>query len=264
MLDNLLNMVNKEICISICIIVFAIIIYFILKKFIKKIIEKQEKNSNISRKRRTYVKLSSNILKYLMIILVILAILQVNGVNVTSLIAGLGLASAIVGLALQDALKDVVMGINIIVDDYFSVGDVLKIDNIEGKVTEVGLKATKLRDVNTQDVIVVANRNIGEAVRLSNQLDIDIPLPYEKKIKEMEAIINEAMNKILKLDHVTDIEYRGINEFADSAIYYKIRLYCKPEYKAQTKRDANRIIKAELDENNISIPYMQIDVHTKG
>lgn len=261
MLDNLPKFINKEICISIAIVISAIIIYFILKKFIKKIIEKQE-NKKTSRKRRTYAKLFSSILKYLMIILVILAVLQVNGVNVTSLIAGLGLASAIVGLALQDALKDVVMGVNIIVDDYFSVGDVLKIGDVEGKVTEVGLKTTKLRDVNTNDILVIANRNIGEALRLSNQLDIDIPLPYEEKVKHMEEILHSAMNKIEKLEHVTNVEYRGLKEFGDSAIYYKLRLYCKPDYKAQTKRDANRIIKLELDENNIEIPYQQIDIHT--
>ena len=261
MFDNLFKIVNKEICISIVIVISAIIIYFILKKFIKKIIDNQEKNKKMSRKRKTYARLFSSILKYLMIILVILAVLQVNGVNVTSLVAGLGLASAIVGLALQDALKDVVMGVNIIIDDYFSVGDVLKINDVEGKVIEVGLKTTKMKDVNTNDIFVIANRNIGEALRLSNQLDIDIPLPYEEKVVEMEKILHGAMNKIMKLEHVTNIEYRGLKEFGDSAIYYKLRLYCKPDYKAQTKRDANRIIKLELDENGIAIPYMQVDVH---
>ena len=71
------------------------------------------------------------------------------------------------------------------------------------------------------------------------------------------------MHKIEQLEHITYIEYRGIKEFGESAVYYKIRMYCKPEYKAQTKRDANRIIKLELDNNNIAIPYKQIDVHTK-
>lgn len=261
MLENIQKIFSKEIIISVAIVISAIVIYFILKKFIKKIIEKQEKNKNMSRKRKTYAKLFSSILKYLMIILVILSVLQVNGVNVTSLIAGLGVASAIVGLALQDALKDVVMGVNIIVDDYFSVGDVLKINDVEGKVIEVGLKTTKMKDVNTNDVFVIANRNIGEALRLSNQLDIDVPLPYEENIKEMETILHSAMMKIDKLEHVTNVEYRGVKEFGDSAIFYKLRLYCKPDYKAQTKRDANRIIKLELDENDITIPYMQIDVH---
>ena len=263
MWEQITKFISKEIIISIVIAIVAIVVYFILKKFIRKIIEKHENNKNVSRKKKTYIKLFSNILKYLILIIAVLAILQVNGVNVSSLVAGLGVASVIVGLALQDAFKDIIMGINIIIDDYFSVGDVLKIDNIEGKVIRVGLKTTKLKDVNTEDEIIIANRQILEALKLSNQLDIDIPLPYEKKVVDMEEIIKTIMSKIETLEHVTSVEYRGIKEFGDSAIYYKIRMYCKPEFKAQTKRDANRIIKLELDTNNIDIPYMQIDLHTK-
>ena len=261
MWELITTFISKEAAISIVIAIVAIVVYFVLKKVIKKFIAKQEKNSNISRKKRTYIKLFSNILKYLIFIIAILAILQVNGINVSSLVAGLGVASVIAGLALKDAFGDIIMGINIVVDDYFSVGDVLKIDNVEGKVLQVGLKTTKLKDVNTEDTLIIANRQIIQALKLSNQLDIDIPLPYEEKVVDMEKIIREAMSKIEKLEHVTSIEYRGIKEFGDSAIYYKIRMYCKPEYKAQTKRDANRIIKLELDANNIDIPYQQIDVH---
>ena len=68
MLESLQNIFNKQIIISIAIVICGIVIYFILKKFIKKIIEKQENNSKMTRKRKTYAKLFSSILKYLMII----------------------------------------------------------------------------------------------------------------------------------------------------------------------------------------------------
>ena len=220
-------------------------------------------NTKIDRKRKTYIKLFNNILKYILIILTVLAIMQVNGINVSSLIAGLGLASAIAGLALQDALKDIIMGVNIIVDDYFSVGDVVRINGVEGKVIEVGLKTTKIRDIYTNDTFVIANRNIGEATNISTQLDIDVPLPYEEKIENMEKVLEQATSKIEQIEEVVKVEYRGLQEFGESAIIYKIRLYCKPEFKPQIKRDANRIIKQELDANNIDIPYMQVDLHQK-
>ena len=144
MFINLNKFFRKEIYISIAIIVFAFIIYFLIKKLIHKIMIKNETNSKLDRKHKTYMKLFNNIIKYILIIITVLAIMQVNGINVSSLVAGLGLASAIAGLALQDALKDIIMGINIIVDDYFAVGDVVKINGVEGKVIEVGLKTTKM------------------------------------------------------------------------------------------------------------------------
>ena len=256
-------LVKKEFLISIAIVVAAIVIYFIIKRIIHKLMDKKVANSKIDRRRKTYMKLFNNIIKYILIILTVLAIMQVNGINVSSLVAGLGLASAIAGLALQDALKDIIMGVNIIVDDYFSVGDVVKIKGVEGKVVEVGLKTTKIKDIITNDTFVIANRNIGEATNISTQLDIDIPLPYEQKIENIESILSQALSKIEQIEEVVKVEYKGLQEFGDSAIYYKIRLYCKPEVKPQIKRDANRIIKLELDANNIDIPYMQIDLHQK-
>ena len=92
------------------------------------------------------------------------------GFNVTSFIAGLGVVSVIVGLAVQDALKDIIMGFNIIVDNYYSVGDIIKIGDVEGKVVELGVKATKLKDINTDNILVIANRNISQALRISDQL----------------------------------------------------------------------------------------------
>lgn len=256
-------LMKKEFLISIAIVIAAVVIYFFTKRIIQRIMNRNIPNTKIDRKRKTYIKLFNNILKYILIILTVLAIMQVNGINVSSLIAGLGLASAIAGLALQDALKDIIMGVNIIVDDYFSVGDVVRINGVEGKVIEVGLKTTKIRDIYTNDTFVIANRNIGEATNISTQLDIDVPLPYEEKIENMEKVLEQATSKIEQIEEVVKVEYRGLQEFGESAIIYKIRLYCKPEFKPQIKRDANRIIKQELDANNIDIPYMQVDLHQK-
>ena len=70
-------------------------------------------------------------------------------------------------------------------------------------------------------------------------------------------------SKIGKLESVDECKYLGLNEFNDSSISYKIKILTKPNIKFQTKREANRIIKEELDANNISIPYPQLDIHTK-
>lgn len=255
---------NKNIMISAVSVVLGVIIYLILKKLADKLIEKNGKRHPINNKGKTYVKLISNILKYIIIIIVCVIILQVNGVDVSSIVTGLGLFSVIAGLALQDALKDIIMGFNIIIDNYFSVGDVLKIGEIEGKVTELGFKATKMVDINNGNTYVIANRNINQALKISTQLDIDIPISYDENINKIENVLEEIVRKISDLENVKEVYYRGVSEFGTSAIKYKIRMYCKQEYKPQTKRDANRIVKMELDKNNIKIPYTQIVVHNKN
>ena len=259
----ILTIFNKRIYVSIAIILVGIIIYKLIEKTINRILEKDKKRKRLDQKGKTIFKLFSNIAKYVILTIIIVLILQVYGVNVSSLIAGLGLLSVIAGLAIQDPLKDIVSGINMITDDYFSLGDMIEIDGIEGKVIQLGMRTTKIKTIKDDSIYEFANRNISKAIKMSNQLYIDVPLSYEDNVFKLEQILNSACEKIAKLENVTDAKYIGINEFAESAIIYKIKILCNPEFKLKTKRDANRIIKIELDENNIEIPYPQITIHTK-
>lgn len=254
------DIISTELIVSLIIVILGFLIYFLLKCLINKILDKRK---YVSKKKKTYLKLFKSIFKYVILIVVVVLVLQVNGINVTSIIAGLGIASVIAGFALQDAIKDIIMGFNIIVDEYYSVGDVVRIGEIEGKVLELGLKSTKMVDINTNDIFVIANREISKSLVVSTQFDIDIPIPYKEKISRVESIIEEIISQVKDLKNITNIEYRGLNKFGESAIYYKIRMYAKAEYQPQLKRDINRIIKLELDKNNIDIPYLQVDIHNK-
>lgn len=254
---------SKKIIISLLIIILGIIFYAIIHNLLKRIINKKVANESINKKRQTYLRLFNSILKYIVLIIAVILILQVNGVNVTSIIAGLGVISVIAGLALQDALKDIIMGFNIIVDEYFSVGDVIKIDDIEAKIIELGFKATKMEDIHDGRIITTANRNINQAIKLPNWFDVIIPLPYELPITKAESTINVIIEQLKELKNVKDAEYKSVQEFAESSLNYKIRIYAKAELKGQTKRDVNRIIKLELDKRKISIPYTQIVIHNE-
>ena len=259
----LLIITNKQCYLSLITIAVGIIVYVILKNLLNHYINRNKVSTKLEKRRLTYFKMFSSILKYFIIIVVILLVLQINGFNITSLLTGLGVASLIAGLALQDALKDIIMGFNLIVDEYFSVGDTVKIGDIEGIVLELGLKTTKIKDIKYGNIYVIANRNISDALTISCYADIDVQLPYEKDLKEVEPVIKEIVKKISKLDNISNVNYRGISEFASSAILYRISFDVKPELRFQTKRDANIIIKKVLEEKGIDIPYQQIDIHQK-
>ena len=98
---------SRKLIISVVIIVVALILYGIIKRMINKASERKVKDETINKKRKTYLRLFNSALKYVVILIVVVLILQVYGINVTSIIAGLGVVSVIAGLALQDALKDV-------------------------------------------------------------------------------------------------------------------------------------------------------------
>ena len=149
-LENITRMfINNKIYLSIIIIVLGIILYKIIERTINKILDRDKKQKKLDKKGKTMVKLFTNIAKYIILLVVIVLILQIYGINVNSLVAGLGIVSVIAGLAIQDPLKDIITGINIISDDYFSLGDIVNIDGNEGKVIQLGIRTTKLCDIKT-------------------------------------------------------------------------------------------------------------------
>ena len=76
--------------------------------------------------------LVTNIVKYFIIVIVFLIILEIFGVDTKALIASLGVLGLVAGLAVQDTLKDFIAGITIIVEDQYEIGDWVKINNFKG------------------------------------------------------------------------------------------------------------------------------------
>mgnify|MGYP003571269605 CR=1 FL=1 len=246
---------------SIMTLVIAVVLYKLIIDITEKALEKNKIFS--SKKTKTYMKLAKSISKYIFILLAVLVILKIYGVNVSSMLAGIGIISIIIGLAIQDFLKDIIRGSSIISDNYFSVGDVIKYKDIEGKVLVVGLKTTKIQVLATSNILSIANRNIEEVELLSKLIYIKVPLPYELKLKEQHKAIDDIV-KIIKNDKlIEDCESVGLTELADSRIEYLLKITCNADNKLQVRRNTLEHIIEGLENNNINVPYNQINVHQK-
>lgn len=111
--------------------VFLTIVFVVLWNIIghfKKGLKKVGRIDELSMSRQQSLRTIYRIIRVVMLVLFILAILQVNGINVTSLVAGLGVTSVVVAFALQDVLKDLLMGFDIAAENFFSVGDVIRFE----------------------------------------------------------------------------------------------------------------------------------------
>lgn len=248
---------------SIIVIVCSIILYNIFSSIVLKTRKNKKLKDKIDNRKKTYLRLFSNILKYAFITITVVILLKVNGVNVSSMLAGIGIVSVVIGLALQDALKDIIMGANIVTDNFFSVGDVVRYNGIEGKVVGFGLKTTKIESLANQNIITISNRNITEIEKVSELIYVDIPIPYELEPERVEKVIESIVDKIKQGDNIKECRYIGIGDFEASSVIYKLEVRCVTEAKLQVRRNCLRCIKVVLDRNKISIPYQQIDVHTK-
>lgn len=244
----------KNLVSSFIIVVIALVIYYLISKLL---------NNNKIDKNNTYFVMIKSAIKYIFFILVVLVILQVNGIDVSGMLAGLGIAGAIIGLAVQDSLKDIIRGISIISEKYFKIGDVVKIGDNTGIVLKLGIKTTKIKDVYTDNLVSIANRNIEKVEVLSTPLHLNIPFSYDLKLSEVEKVMEEIKEEVSKIDKVIKAEYRGVTEFSDSSIDYRLYVEIKPEYRISVRRKILTEILRILEKNNISIPYKQLDIHNK-
>lgn len=254
---------SENIILTTVVIIVSMLIYYLIQKIITRSTESNVVNKKLNNKSRTYIKMILSVIRYILLIVTILVILQINGVNVSSLLAGLGIAGAVIGLAVQDALKDIIRGFTIISDDYFSVGDVVKYNETTGKVIVIGLKTTKIQDITTDNVIAIANRNIEKIEVVSKSLYVDFPLPYELSVLDAEKVINEMLSGFKSIKNIEAAEYKGVKKLDDSSIKYLFKITCNPEARLQTQRDVQRCILLTLEENNIAVPYNQLDIHQK-
>lgn len=255
------DLLNLKIVRSIIAIVISVIIYSVIARILN---DKNHKSKLFSSGRgKTYIKMIKSIIRYIMIGITILIILRIYGINVGSMLAGVGIVGIIIGFAIQDLLKDIIKGFDILSDQYFQVGDVIKYQEIEAKVIAIGLKCTKVKDVRSYNVISISNRNIDQVEVVSEMINIDVPLPYELRLKDAEKIINNILDSINNIKGIKKSEYRGVSEFAQSSINYNIKVYCQTDQKVQIRRDCLTEVLNILEKNKISIPYQQIDIHTK-
>ena len=252
---------------SLIYIVVAIIVYEIIKKIVIKTLKGNKKRiNNVHFQRmKTIQNLILSIVKYMIIIITIVAILSVWGFNVTTLVAGLGLGTAIIGLAFQDLAKDLIAGFAIITEGQYEVGDTIEVDNFMGEVTSISLKTTEITNFKGAKYIV-SNRYMDKVINYSEnpQLAIvDISTPYEEKTDKVEKVLKDMIEEIN--DKVPnsegDLLLWGIQSLSESSVVYRISVPAKSMKHFETERYLRKQIKDHLDKAGIPIPYNQIEVH---
>lgn len=243
--------------VSIAVLVAGVVLWKLIKHFTKGKI-KERKHVRI---KEGSIQIAVNITKYIIALLVIIMILQINGVNVSAMATGLGIAGVMVGFALQDLLKDLIMGAGIVWDEFFTVGDYVKYKQYEGVVHQFNLKTTKILDANTGSMIVISNRNLNEIELISDWCDVNIPASYEIPAERMREICIEISDRCCAIPYVKSCDFLGTDKFDDSNVQYRIRIHCKEDMKNPVRRAALGVIQDVYAEKGLAVPYEQLDVH---
>lgn len=254
----------KEVINPIIIIIICIIIYRLFKGFIHHLFNIKNRKK-VSQRQKTLLSLIDNIVKYFLLLLAILLILDVYGINTKSILASLGIVGVVIGLAVQDTLKDFIAGAFIIFDNQYQIGDTVTINDFKGEVISLGMKTTKIK-AYTGEIKIISNREITQVTNhsLANSLAIvDVPISYEADNITVEKVLLNLCAELSKElnDIKSDVQLLGINSFDESAVVYRIVVETKPMEHYRIQREILKEVKKTLDNEKIEIPYKQVVIH---
>jgi small conductance mechanosensitive channel len=246
-------------------IIVALLIFFIGKavaKFVTGILEKGMNSRSVD---KTITIFMRNIIYYVLMIVIVIAVLGQLGVQTASFIAIIGAAGLAIGFALQGSLANFAAGVLLILFRPCKVGDFVEAGGAAGVVADISIFATTILTGDNK-TITVANNSImgGNIVNYSTQaerrIDMIVGVSYKadlQKVKDELKAMADADERVLKTKDLTI----GVAELAASSVNLVFRPWVNSGDYWPTKFDLTEKIKNRFDELGIGIPYPQMDVH---
>jgi small conductance mechanosensitive channel len=213
----------------------------------------------------TLVPFVSNLVYYLLLTFVVVAVLGLFGIPTTSFIAVLGAAGLAVGLALQGTLSNFAAGVMLLVFRPFKVDDFIEAGGATGKVIEIGIFSTTLHTPDNVRIVIPNSGVYGGMVKNfsandTRRNDLVVGISYDDDIgKAIDTIrgVIDADSRVLP-EPAPQI---AVSEMADSSVNLVVRPWCRAEDYWPMRFDLTRALKEQLEAAGCSIPYPQTDVH---
>lgn len=246
----------------------AILVLFVglkLIKWFKTWLKTTPKLEKLDSSLRSFLVSFSSIVFYIMLVITVAMIL---GVPVTSFITILASCGVAIGLALQGSLSNFAGGLMILFFKPFKVGDYIEAVGESGKVEEISVVYTVLLTPDNKK-ITIPNGTLTNSVienyssEDTRRVDFTFNTGYECDIEKVKEIIFKIISEHPAALKEPDPFVR-LSAHSESSLTYSARVWCKSDDYWNLYFDTLEAVKKSFDENNISIPYPQIDVHVNN
>ena len=249
----------------------TILIIFLITKLILVLIKKtlfRKRKINEFDKGNAYALFQ--IIRYVIWVVAVGLVLETIGIKVTVLIAGSAALLVGIGLGLQQTFNDVLSGIILLSEKSIKIDDILEIDGDIVKMQSIGLRTSK--GLNTDDIsIIIPNSLIttNKVINWSHQtkktrFKIDVGVAYGS---DVDLVIKTLEDSAFEHPDTSDrelTEARLVN-FGNSSLDFQVLFFSKNIFRInKVKSDIRRIINKKFIENNISIPFPQMDLNLKS
>lgn len=246
-------------------ILFAILV-FVLGSWIIKLIDRVlEKSMGFRKWDESLEKFLLSIIRISLKIILIITVATMIGIEMTSFIALIGAAGLAVGLALQGSMSNFAGGVLILLFKPFKIGDFIEGNGRLGTVKEIQIFSTILKTPDNKTIIVPNGvLSNGDIVNFSTEdtrrVDLTFGIGYDDDLRKAKDILNGLIKDDSRI--MSDPEpFVRVGELGDSSVNFTVRVWTKSEDYWGVFFDLTEKVKLAFDEQGISIPYPQRDVH---
>ena len=246
-------------------LVGALLVLFIGLRLVKWVSGLAERGLTRANVEPTAVQFLRKVAYVVLLVVLLLAVLQVVGVPMTSMIAVLGAAGLAIGLALKDSLSNIASGVMLVTLKPFKVGDIVNINGEGGRVESVSIFQTRLRGADNQTIVlpnslITSDSIINLTPDVMRRIELVVGIGYNDDIDTARAVALDIMRadpRVLAEPEPDVLVYA----LADNSVNLGIRCHAGNADYFATKCELIERIKKGFDNAGVSIPYPQRDVH---
>ena len=256
---------------KIAIIIVALKISGMLKKYVDKLLKSIMEKAKMDKSVSSFLMSAFSILYYVALTYTLIGFL---GIDVSSISAFLGAAGIVLGFAFKETLGNICGGLIILTFKPFRVGHMIEYKNYIGEVKSIEIFYTRIKTPQNELVIIPNGMITSSELRNMTKekvkrLDLKIGVSYKSDILKVKKVLREIIDEEIKGQDKLILRSPeptiGVLALAESAIIFCVYVYTKSENYFTLQLRMNERIKIKFDENNIEIPYPQVDVHiSKG
>lgn len=252
-----------QITASVFILLFTYLLLWLFKKGLYR-----KTNRDASDFGNTYA--IFQIVRYIIWVIAIVLIFEILGVKLTVLLAGSAALLVGVGLGLQQTFNDIVSGFILLSERTIKVGDILQIDGDIVIIQNIGLRTSK--GLNRDEIsIIIPNSLIttNKVINWSHQtrktrFRINVGVAYGSDVNKVLRVLQESALQHPDISDKNFIEVR-FADFGNSSLDFQLLFYSQNIFRIEkVKSDIRKIINQKFTENNITIPFPQMDLHVKS
>ncbi len=229
---------------------------------ISKLISKLMDKNNVD---VTLIRFMESIIYYTLMIVVLIAAAGQLGINMASFLTIVGAAGLAVGLALKDSLSNFASGVMLILFRPYKVGDFVETAGVSGSIRRIDLFNTTMNTVDNKKVIIPNSAVTGSVITNvtandTRRVDLVIGIGYDDDIKKAKEVLTDIVKNEKRVLE-TPATNIAVLELGDSSVNFAVRPWVKTEDYWSVYFDLTEQVKLRFDEEGISIPYPQTDVH---